>query len=41
MTSEINAFIVHERQHIELLEVCKVFGLALISWIFKPHFSKK
>ena len=25
-TSEVNAFIVHERQHIELLYVCKVFS---------------
>ena len=30
-TSEINAFIVHEREHIELLEVCKAFsGFSLI-----------
>ena len=34
-TSEVNAFIVHERQHIELLGVCKGFSdFSLISRIF-------
>ena len=41
-TSEINAFIAHERQHIELLEVCKgFFGFFLISLIFGPQFCQK